>query len=325
MGQMGLPMMRRKVLPTPVLLLGLFVTPLIRAQVFTVTDLGTVGGYYSAGTAINDLGQVVGYSETADHSSVHAFLWSKSGGMQDLTPGPGVNNWSYASGINIVEQVVGVASFPVPANNSTCFAQCFQSHAFLWTKATGMQDLGTLGNYSAAHGINIKREIVGDTAVTGGNSLDPFLWTKSGVMQDLGTLGGCESQAEGITDFGQVVGGSTIEGCGGIRHAFLWTKQTGMQSLGTPPGTSFGGPGAINWFGIVVGAACPQPCLSQESVHAFMWSESTGWVDLNSLIPTDSGWTLENASGINAWGQITGQGFINGQYHAFLLTPNITN
>jgi probable HAF family extracellular repeat protein len=360
-------MMRRKLLPTSVLVLCLFVAPFIRAQVFTVTDLGTLGGSYSAGRAINDLGQVVGYSETADHSSVHAFLWSKSGGMQDLTPGPGVNNFSFASGINNVGEVAGVASFPVPANNSTCLGQCFQSHAFLWTTATGMQDLGTLGNYSAANGINLKREIVGDTAVTGGNSLDPFLWTKKGMqdlgtlgggggsakainnfgrvvggaftgdgfhaflwaksggMQDLGTLGGCESQAEGITDFGQVVGGSTIAGCGGTRHAFLWTRQTGMQNLGTPPGTSFGGAGAINWFGIVVGSACPQPCLSQESVHAFMWSGPTGWVDLNSLIPADSGWTLENASGISAWGQITGQGFINGQYHAFLLTPNIAD
>jgi hypothetical protein len=45
----------------------------------------------------------------------------------------------------------------------------------------------------------------------------------------------------------------------------------------------------------------------------------TGWVDLNSLIPADSGWVLENPQAINAYGQITGQGFINDQYHAFVL------
>ena len=39
------------------------------------------------------------------------------------------------------------------------------------------------------------------------------------------------------------------------------------------------------------------------------------------LIPADSGWVLENTQAINAFGQITGQGFINGQYHAFVLRP----
>lgn len=44
-------------------------------------------------------------------------------------------------------------------------------------------------------------------------------------------------------------------------------------------------------------------------------------VDLNNLIPTDSGWKLVRAAGINGSGQIAGSGDINGQHHAFLLTP----
>ncbi len=43
--------------------------------------------------------------------------------------------------------------------------------------------------------------------------------------------------------------------------------------------------------------------------------------DLNSLIPSSSGWTLEDAYGINDYGQIVGVGIINGLEHAFLLTP----
>jgi probable HAF family extracellular repeat protein len=43
--------------------------------------------------------------------------------------------------------------------------------------------------------------------------------------------------------------------------------------------------------------------------------------DLNSLIPAGSGWVLNDAYGINERGQIVGDGTINGQSLAFLLTP----
>ena len=43
--------------------------------------------------------------------------------------------------------------------------------------------------------------------------------------------------------------------------------------------------------------------------------------DLNDLIPSGSGWTLRVGVKINNRGQITGFGVVNGQTHAFLLTP----
>jgi probable HAF family extracellular repeat protein len=45
-------------------------------------------------------------------------------------------------------------------------------------------------------------------------------------------------------------------------------------------------------------------------------------LDLNKLIPSGSGWALSSATGINISGQIVGNGTINGQQHAFLLTWN---
>lgn len=351
--------MRRGIVLLSVLCFCISLAPFSQAQVFTVKDLGTLGGYYSFGAGVNVFGQVVGYSDTADHSAVHAFLWTERGGMQDLNP-TGVAQ-SMGFGINNLGQVVGLALYPF--NSHT------QSRAFLWTKSNGMRDLGTLGNFSAAHGINTLGQVVGDTTAGQAGDLDPFLWTRSkgmqdlgtlgggggsaaaidefgrvvggsftgtefhafsrttrGGMKDLGTLGGCESQAQGVNNLGQIVGGSNIvQGCAStVRHAFLWTEQKGMQDLGTPTGTSFGGPGAINLFGMVVGAACPQPCLSQESVHGYVWTRKTGWLDLNGLIPADSGWVIESVSAVNDLGQITGQGYINGQYHAFLLTPNLS-
>ena len=123
-----------------------------------------------------------------------------------------------------------------------------------------------------------------------------------------------------INDLGQVVGESTT-GCDpSSERPFLWTKADGMQDLGAPPGV-FGGLTAINTFGQVVGTFCLQPCSGSE--HGFIWTKATGWLDLNDLIPADSGWVLVVPFDINAWGQITGYGLINGQVHAFLLTPNI--
>jgi probable HAF family extracellular repeat protein len=53
----------------------------------------------------------------------------------------------------------------------------------------------------------------------------------------------------------------------------------------------------------------------------FLWTKQKGMQDLNNLIPPKSGWVLEYAASINNRGQITGSGTINGETHAFLLTP----
>jgi probable HAF family extracellular repeat protein len=69
-----------------------------------MTDLGTLGGNYSAATAVNGRCQVAGVSQTADGTH-HAFLWSDDEGMRDLgTLGGG---YSYADDVNERGQVVG--------------------------------------------------------------------------------------------------------------------------------------------------------------------------------------------------------------------------
>ena len=44
--------------------------------------------------------------------------------------------------------------------------------------------------------------------------------------------------------------------------------------------------------------------------------------DLNTLLPSGSGWTLLAATGINDLGQIVGYGTYDGNNQGFLLTPS---
>jgi hypothetical protein len=55
--------------------------------------------------------------------------------------------------------------------------------------------------------------------------------------------------------------------------------------------------------------------------NGFLYSNGSV-VSLQSLLPPLNGWTNLNATGINGAGQIVGQGMINGQEEAFLMTPD---
>lgn len=54
--------------------------------------------------------------------------------------------------------------------------------------------------------------------------------------------------------------------------------------------------------------------------HVFLWN-GMSMLDLNDLIAPGLGWIFSEGHGINDTGQITGSGTIDGQTHAFLLTP----
>ena len=94
-------------------------------------DLGTLGGTYSEAMAINENGQIVGYSNGAA-TGWHAFLWEK-GVITDL--GTLGGNESTAWAINARGQVMGSSS-----------VASGEWHAVLWAKsikAAGMDAAGT--------------------------------------------------------------------------------------------------------------------------------------------------------------------------------------
>src|ERR1700756_3715429 len=81
--------------------------------------------------AINKMGEVVGQYTLADGVTYHAFLWTSSGGMQDLGSPQGGN--SQATAINDAGEVTGWSASP----DGTVI------HAFFWSAATEAVDLGT--------------------------------------------------------------------------------------------------------------------------------------------------------------------------------------
>jgi len=272
------------------------------------------GGSNSFTYSINGSGKAVGEAQNGRIDPLtgapefNAVLW-KSGIINLGTLG---GNQSVANSINDRGQIVGAAlnAIPDPLSNGFSLPYLFvpaatQAHAFLWTEAEGMQDLGTLGGPdSTAAFVNERGQISGQSytnatinPTTSTPTQDPFFW-ENGKMVDLGTLGGTFGVSVGMNNTGQVIGDSNLAG-DQAHHAFVWDKKAGLQDLGTLKGYSvLSHANWINDAGEIVGDSD-----SPTGSRAFLWKKG---------IMTDLG-TLANdacsaAVSINSRGQIVGFG-----------------
>ena len=249
---------------------------------------------------MNSSGQVVG-RYLGENSTNNAYLW-ENGQRTDLGYFGGIS--SSASDINDAGQIVGTFNTARDKFNP-----------FLWQNGE-MIDLGTLGFNGGAMGINNQGQVVGYSGLVFGIT-HAFQW-ENGNMIDLGTLPGDNgSIAYDINDSGQAIGYSS-NSLLRQSHATLWSNGQ-VIDLGTLGGNmsaaiAINNKGQVAGFDTVGGNGAPN--------HAFIWEDGE-MADLNSLIDRDSGWFLQQVSGINDSGQIVGQGInrATGQSHAFLLNP----
>lgn len=291
-------------------------TRAIRMQVGgTLQAVGTLPGLdFSGGFSVNNNGDVVGVaSASASLFGPTAQPWvSRNGQIIDLDPfDRGV--YAAASSINDDGVVVGTTSF-VGAGSVEGFRSVGSSIASL----PGLS--GDRCRISYGTGINQAGTIVGYTAspTSCGDSRAVIFSSTGGAAIDLGTLGGNNAQAQAINNLGHVVGVSEIPSR--QNRATLWTS-AGIQNLGTLAGASFAMD--INDEGVIVGYYID----SNNQQRACVWLGGSMY-DLNTLMGEGStGWRLLIATGVNARGQIVGQGrYVDrpntpGRLLGFVLTP----
>jgi len=332
-----------------------------QAYIWSFGHLNTLGilagGTFSSASAINDLGVVVGtadgpgtvidpvFGNQACSDLIQPFLW-KNHAMQGL----GTISTAEFTGLGVTSDCLGqyygtaLNDFGEVVGNTPFLGNLYQ-WGFSWNRSSAFTLLGGSWQPTFVTGVSNAGQIVGQ------NAEGPFLghatsW-KGGVATDLGSLlssgSTYVSAANGVNDLGAIVGWSVTEtvpppDCV-LRisqdcpiHAVLWTNTGAIIDLGTLAGDTLSSATKINLFGLIIGESGSAVAFQQDpetgvqgpplvTGRPFLWSQKNGMQDLNTLIPSSSGWVLNTATDINVWGQIVGEGELNGQPHGYLLTP----
>ena len=185
---------------------------------------------------LNDKGEAVGSTGTCANTTVsanglangtHAVIW-QNGVPTDLG---NLGMTAVAAAINNRSEVVGGSVLP----NGT------DVHGFLWTRETGMQDIGTVGSDTSSFPatINNSRQIAGASCDSDMNCR-AFLWERN-VMTDLNDLVPPDSPLElvfagWINDLGEIVGQAVNKQTGELR-AFLATPANAPPAATAAEGT----------------------------------------------------------------------------------------
>ncbi|MGH9160611.1 MAG: hypothetical protein ACRD2X_11600 [Vicinamibacteraceae bacterium] len=193
------------------------------------------GGYNSFATAVNNRGEVTGWSENGvvdpechpDSTQVLQFrpvIWGPGRDQIREMPLLGDDTSGTVNAINDRGQAVGISGICDQA-----VGRHSARHAVLWGNGT-VRDIGNIGGewWNTPTAINQRGDIAGFLGLPDdpeGNRLQAFLWTNEGGMQPLGVLPGqtpehVRSEAWGINEGRQVVGVSCDAdfNC----RAFLW-------------------------------------------------------------------------------------------------------
>jgi probable HAF family extracellular repeat protein len=311
---------------------------------YEIVKLPSLGGTLSRGMAINDKGEVAGWSNLADGSR-RAVLWRDHqsitnletlGGPSSAVPWIGLNNAGMVVGISHTDEedplnedwACELVGFLPETTDLIC-------RGFVWENGV-MRGLPTLGgNHSFGTGVNNWGHVVGwaetpvhdPTCSADAAQVLQFravLWDpKDGSngkikARELSPFGDdATSAATAINDNGQAVGisGDCDQAVGrySARHAVLWEKNGKATQIPNLGGTSWHTPMDINAQGDVVGFSNPDEPgdeIGDFISRGFYWPYSAAEaVDLGTLSSPLGKDPVSEAFALNSHGQVVGISF----------------
>lgn len=235
---------------------------------------------------------------------------------------------SYARGLNAQGVRVGNARTNDPAWGSDDYNAY---HAVAWPAGGGIVDLGTLGGgYSRATDVNEAGVIAG--AATAGGQLRAVRWTPDGAggytTENLGTIGGgAFSEGKRVLPDGSIVGEANTA-ASPFLHAAVWAPDGTGRLL---PRLAAEGDCILrdaNTLGWALGL-CDARVAGVRTRQVVVWVDEQPVAIEPRLDASADGWTLVNASRLNASGWIVGtgtrEGFVDSdgepEFFAFVLRP----
>ena len=269
-------------------------------------------GVYTYARAVNSAGYVTGAASQTDQFQAYESVNGSISRMGVVPYGNGIGSGGTA--INEKGSVAGWTGTALPGGP---FWGGYKTTGFVYVAGTMYNFLAPGSYYTMANGLNNNDLVVGtygydwrDPSYEIASSYYAFSFDPhTQALTTLGTLGGRYSSAAAVNDAGQIVG--TAADANGIPHAFLYS---GNQMVSINP--AFSSAYGISQDGHVVGSGYQSTSFVPGTAFVYYQGILT---DLNSLLPSNSGWDLIAAYGVNDAGQIVGQGYFNGQYHAFLM------
>ncbi len=320
---------------------------------YTVTDLGA----NFEPRHINAAGTIVGDVRAANGTDTTAALW-QSGALKTLTALPGYPD-SQANWINTGGEIVGsssnyvtldaratqfsatgaAADLGVPATYYSSGAYSVNDNGYVVGAAYPQYTTGTTYGFPASFGsagpaildsghtngeayaVNNNGKIVGASCCVYGfpdTSTQAFTYPPMTALT-MPADAGEGAVATDVNANGDVIGyyslgpdnRSNATCCGFYLHNGTLTE---IDDPSRGSGHGFVWALAINDAGAIVGA------YGTPNMRAFVYTGTV--VDLNTLIPAGTNWVLQQATSVNASGQIVGTGTLNGAAHGFLLTPH---
>jgi probable HAF family extracellular repeat protein len=168
--------------------------------------------------------------------------------------------------------------------------------------------------WSSANAVNASGQIVGTSL--NGDGVSTAFFSNGNGMSSLCLTCPASSYGNALNSAGTAVG--SFVNHDGFLHAsqFSGGNAIDLGTLGGFQSVAYG----VDEAGDIVGNSY---LSDNTTVHAFVYSNNI-MVDLNSLLPIASGWTITSAYGVNALGDVVGVGMQGGQAYAVSLVPTNT-